>query len=76
MIETGEIRVCTPDFIRLIHRLFYESLTKDFWIVRKEETGEEQEVVPGDFFTIFIVGGYLMKSAVGGSSERLFLKSA
>jgi len=49
MIEGGEIRVCTPDFIRLIHRLFYERLTKDFWIVRNEETGEEPEVVPGHF---------------------------
>jgi hypothetical protein len=28
---------------------------------RGKETGEEQEVVPSDFFTIFIVGGYLMK---------------
>ena len=61
MTETGEIRVCTPDFIRLIQPLFYERLTKDFWIVRNEETGEEQEVVPSDFFNIFIVGGYLMK---------------
>ena len=49
MIEAGQIRVCTSDFIRLIHRLFYERLTKNFWIVRNEETGEEQQVVPGDF---------------------------
>ena len=48
-IETGEIRVCTSDFIRLIHQLFYERLAKEFWIVRNEETGEEQEVVPGHF---------------------------
>lgn len=48
-VEAAKIRVCTSDFIRLIHRLFYERLTKDFWIVRNEETGEEQEVVPGEF---------------------------
>jgi hypothetical protein len=29
--------------------------TLDFWIVRNEETGEEQEVVPGDFFTIYLI---------------------
>jgi Fic family protein len=49
MIKAGEIQVCTSDFIRLIHRLFYERLTNDFWIVRNKETGEEQEVVPGRF---------------------------
>jgi Fic family protein len=49
MIEAGQIRVCSADFIRLIHRLFYERLTLDLWIVRNEETGEEQKLVPGDF---------------------------
>jgi Fic family protein len=48
-IEAGEIRVCTSDFIRLIHRLFYERVPRDFWIVQNEETGEEQKVVPGHF---------------------------
>jgi Fic family protein len=48
-IDSGEVRVCTSEFIRLIHRLFYERLSKEFWIVRNEETGEEQEVVPGHF---------------------------
>jgi len=48
-IEAGEVRVCNSDFIRLIHRLFYERLSKELWIVRNEETGEEQEVVPGHF---------------------------
>ena len=48
-IETDQFRVCTSDFIRQIHRLFYERLTRDLWIVRNEETGEEREVVPGDF---------------------------
>jgi len=48
-VEAGKIRVCTSDFIRLIHRLFYERLPKDFWIVRNEVTGETQEVAPGQF---------------------------
>jgi len=48
-IDTGQIRVCTADFIRLIHRLFYERLSKDFWMVQNEETGEVQELVPGHF---------------------------
>lgn len=47
--EVGEIRVCTSDFICLIHRLFYERLPKELWIVENEETGEAQEVVPGHF---------------------------
>lgn len=47
--ETREIRVCTSDFICLIHRLFYERLPKELWIVQNEETGEEQEVLPGHF---------------------------
>jgi Fic family protein len=47
--EAGEIRVCTTDFIYLIHRLFYERLPKALWLVRNEETGEEQEVEPGCF---------------------------
>ena len=47
--ETRKIRVCTSDFICLIHRLFYERLPKELWIVQNEETGEEQEVVPGHF---------------------------
>jgi len=48
-MDAGEIRVSTSDFIRLIHRLFYERLSKDFWVVRNEETGEQQDVVPGHF---------------------------
>jgi Fic family protein len=48
-IEAGDIRVCTPDFIRLIHQLFYERLPKALRVVRNEETGEEKVVVPGHF---------------------------
>ncbi|RZB31191.1 MAG: hypothetical protein SRB2_04716 [Desulfobacteraceae bacterium Eth-SRB2] len=47
--EAGEIRVCTSEFICLIHRLFYEGLPKALWIVRNQETGEDQEVIPGHF---------------------------
>lgn len=47
--ETREIQVCSSDFICLIHRLFYERLPKELRIVQNEETGEEQEVVPGHF---------------------------
>ncbi|MBU0987180.1 MAG: Fic family protein [Proteobacteria bacterium] len=47
--EAGEVRVCTSDFICLIHRLFYKRLPKAFWVVHNEETGKEQEVEPGHF---------------------------
>lgn len=48
-IKVGKNQVCSSDFIRLIHRLFYERLPKDLWIVRNDETGEERQVVPGYF---------------------------
>jgi len=48
-IKASEIRVCTSDFICLIHQFFYERLPKELCIVQNEETGEEQEVVPGHF---------------------------
>ena len=74
-IEAGEIRVCTSDFIRLIHRLFYERLSKDFWIVRNKETGEEQEVVPGLFRrTAVKVGRHIPPPAdeIVGLVDRFF----
>lgn len=55
--EAGEMRVCTSDFICLIHRLFYERISKELWIVRNEETGEEQEVVPGHFRQVTVKVG-------------------
>ncbi|MBL6972329.1 MAG: Fic family protein, partial [Desulfobacterales bacterium] len=55
--EAGEIRVCTSDFICLIHRLFYERLPKELWIVHNEETGAEQEVVPGHFRIVTVKVG-------------------
>ena len=48
-IKAGEIRVCTSEFICLIHRLFYERLPKALWIFQNQETGEAQEVIPGHF---------------------------
>ena len=42
-----ESQFCTPDFICLIHRLFYERLPRELWIVRNDETGEVREVSPG-----------------------------
>jgi Fic family protein len=55
--KAGEIRVCTADFICLIHRLFYDRLPRELWIVRNEETGEEQEVVPGHFRQVTVKVG-------------------
>ena len=55
--EAGDIRVCTSDFICLIHRLFYERLPKELWIIRNEETGKEQEVVPGHFRQVTVKVG-------------------
>ena len=48
-VKAGEGRVCSADFIRMIHRFFYERLPKELWIVRNEESGEKREVVPGYF---------------------------
>jgi Fic family protein len=48
-IEAGETRVCSSDFIRMIHRFFYERLPKELWIVRNEQTGKKRKVVPGHF---------------------------
>ncbi len=42
-------RLCTSEFICLIHRLFYEQLPDELRIIRNDETGEEQQVVPGQF---------------------------
>ena len=71
--EAGDIRVCTSDFICLIHRLFYERLPKELWIVRNEETGEEQEVVPGHFRQVTVKVGRHIPPApeeIAGLMER------
>jgi len=43
----NEVRICGPEFICMVHRLFYERLPKDLRIVRNEDTGQERDVFPG-----------------------------
>jgi Fic family protein len=74
-IKAGEIRVCSSDFIRMIHRFFYERLPKALWIVRNEETGEQSEVVPGHFRqTTVRVGTHIPSGPeeIAGLMERFF----
>jgi Fic family protein len=42
------INVCTPDFIRWIHREFYDRLPPELRLVRDPETGREEIVIPGE----------------------------
>jgi len=48
-IKTQGKQICTSEFICLIHRLFYEQLPDELRLIRNDETGEQQEVVPGQF---------------------------
>lgn len=56
-VEAGKIRICSSDFICLIHRLFYERLPKELWIIRNDDTGAELEVVPGHFRQVTVKVG-------------------
>jgi len=47
--DDGKVPFYTPNFISLIHRLFYERLPKELRVIQNEETGEEEEVKPGHF---------------------------
>lgn len=46
--ESG-LNVCSPSFLRWLHREFYERLPEDFRIVRDPGTGREEPVRPGEF---------------------------
>lgn len=43
-----EYNICTPEFICLIHREFYDNLPAEFRMV-KNTSGKESEVIPGEF---------------------------
>jgi len=48
-IKADGEQICTSEFICQIHRLFYEQIPDELRIVRNDETGEQQQVVPGKF---------------------------
>ncbi len=44
-----EIKICSSEFIRSIHKRFYERMPAEFKIVNNKKTGEKVEVIPGDY---------------------------
>jgi Fic family protein len=47
MAQEPALNVCAPEFLRWIHREFYERLPEDFRIVRDRASGREEAVIPG-----------------------------
>ena len=41
-------QICSADFIRTIHQLFYERLPVELKKIKNQKTGEELEVIPGE----------------------------
>src|SRR6266850_1253198 len=40
------LNVCAPDFLRWLHREFYQRLPEAFRVVRNPDTGREETVIP------------------------------
>lgn len=67
--------ICTPEFICMIHKEFYENLPLKFRVVRNS-SGKRSEVIPGKFRTEdVIVGRHIPPdySSIGSFLERFCL---
>lgn len=62
-----DLAITSPDFLRWIHKIFYDQLPRDLRLVKNETSGETLEVVGGEIRTKDVCVG----NHVGPASSRI-----
>jgi len=47
--EDSTVNISSPEFLKWLHQIFYRQIPSELRLVKNEETGEEIEVIPGEF---------------------------